>query len=819
MKVRVVALIAVTLLQLPLVGAIAARAGAFAPSLGTQTIDRIQGPDRTSAESTFGIKVAISADGLSALIADPTFGFGPQGVSTFGAVNVYTRADASSPWTPQGSLPQTPGLGEWFGTDVALSSDGMVALVRLNGFSGGAGNVQAFERSGSGWVGPQSVFQGANVDSIALDGDGTTAVIGALPPGAATPNDGIHVIDRNGATWTERQRVDQGSAVRANPDFGPNVAIASDGLTMVFSTHDNLLVATRQTAADDVGAPQPLSALLGDGQQAPGHFVSAIAITPDAGTIVATDMTVSPGKVGVWVRTSDGAWAYQQTLTGGADTALFGAATALSASGDRLVVGDPHFETNGDPAQIDAGRAFAYERRAGVWSDAETIDSPYAHAHEAFGLSVASDAAGTTLMVGSIDSVPAPFSSAYSWSTDTPAPDGSPDARDDAVTTTQDTAVDVRPLANDAANDLATTTYDTVSDHGGTVQVDNVTGVVTYTPPPMFVGTDDFSYTSCDDDPQPVCDTAVVTIHVDKWQLFDEVGTGAANVGPGVPLVGDFNADHRSDVLWYAPGAAQERLFRGASNGFSPMTAPSVNATFTPIVGNFNGDRSDDVLWYSPGAVREALWFGGASGFTSMPVSSVNATFTPIVGDFNGDMRDDVLWYPPGAGREALWLGAKTGFTSAPVSSVNGTFKPVVGDFNGDLRDDILWYAPGATREELWLGASSGFTHGAVSSVNATFTPVVGDFNGDHRDDVLWYAAGAGHEALWLGGMSGFISAAVPSITATYEPVVGNFNGDAYDDVLWVAPGGSELWRGGPSSFNRLAVRGMGSGYHAHSGD
>ena len=51
----------------------------------------------------------------------------------------------------------------------------------------------------------------------------------------------------------------------------------------------------------------------------------------------------------------------------------------------------------------------------------------------------------------------------------------------------------------------------------GTVTIDPVTGVATYTPDPDFNGTDTFDYVVCDDgNPLPsLCDTATVTIIVD----------------------------------------------------------------------------------------------------------------------------------------------------------------------------------------------------------------------------------------------------------------------------------------------------------------
>ncbi|WP_109300564.1 Ig-like domain-containing protein, partial [Aquimarina sp. AU474] len=93
--------------------------------------------------------------------------------------------------------------------------------------------------------------------------------------------------------------------------------------------------------------------------------------------------------------------------------------------------------------------------------------------------------------------------------------EGNPVAVDDTVTTTEDTPVTTgNVLDNDTVVDNATiTAFDVTSTNGGTV-VNNGDGTFTYTPPTGFVGDDTFTYTLCDDDTPPSCDTATVTVTV-----------------------------------------------------------------------------------------------------------------------------------------------------------------------------------------------------------------------------------------------------------------------------------------------------------------
>ncbi len=183
----------------------------------------------------------------------------------------------------------------------------------------------------------------------------------------------------------------------------------------------------------------------------------------------------------------------------------------------------------------------------------------------------------------------------------------------------------------------------------------------------------------------------------------------------------------------------------------SPLT---INGTYEPVVGDFNGDDRSDILWYAPGSAGDYLWTGKASGgFTSTP-TTINGTYVPVVGFFNGDGLSDILWYAPGSAGDYLWTGkASGGFTSTPTT-INGTYVPVVGFLNDDALSDILWYAPGAAGDYFWTNDGVGGFTSTPTTINGTYVPVVGDFNGDGLTDIIWYAAGSANDYLWTNASS-----------------------------------------------------------------
>jgi hypothetical protein len=90
-------------------------------------------------------------------------------------------------------------------------------------------------------------------------------------------------------------------------------------------------------------------------------------------------------------------------------------------------------------------------------------------------------------------------------------------ANDDAISTFQDVAVDVSVLLNDTdpENDLDLSSLVILTPPtNGNVSIDNVTGIITYTPNLGWFGVDTYTYTICDNGIPVLCDNATVTVTV-----------------------------------------------------------------------------------------------------------------------------------------------------------------------------------------------------------------------------------------------------------------------------------------------------------------
>ncbi len=183
-----------------------------------------------------GSTVALSADGTTALVGGS--GREPQRGTFVPEVSMFTRAGTT--WTRQANFTFAPTTWERPQTGLALSADGDVALVGEVGATGSpprrerrSGRALIFTRSGSEWtprgeplIPSGEVGEAEFGSSVALSGDGDTALIGA-------PNDNgvgaAWVFTDSASGWT--QDGEKITAAGAAVSFGKSVALSSDGQT------------------------------------------------------------------------------------------------------------------------------------------------------------------------------------------------------------------------------------------------------------------------------------------------------------------------------------------------------------------------------------------------------------------------------------------------------------------------------------------------------------------------------------------------------------------------------------------------------------
>ena len=253
-----------------------------------------------------GASVALSADGDTALIG------GPTDSSSVGAAWVFVRS--GSAWSQQGSKLVGTGAvnSSEQGTGVALSGDGNTALIGGPGDNSDAGAAWVFTRSGSTWsqqgsklIGAGAVNPSEQGASVALSSDGGTALIGG--PDDNGDAGAAWVFVNSGGTWIPQGSKLVGIGAVDPSEQGASVALSGDGDTAVIGGPDDNSQAGAAWVFVRSGSAwsQQGSKLVGAGAVDPSRQGATVAVSGDGGTAGGRGPRRQfPGGRGVGIRES-----------------------------------------------------------------------------------------------------------------------------------------------------------------------------------------------------------------------------------------------------------------------------------------------------------------------------------------------------------------------------------------------------------------------------------------------------------------------------------------------------------------------------------
>jgi|GEM_PF-1925105 len=354
-----------------------------------------------------GFAVALSADGTLALVGAPGATVNGQAL----AGKAYLYALSQRVWKRVHEFADPAGAGgDQFGGAVALSGDGGTAVIgapatAANNGGGAQGRAYAFTSASGAWTAhplpePGAAAVDAFGSAVAVSADGGVAVVGA--PGFGNNLGKAYAFKLGGGIGAPRELNDPATDA-GNARFGSAIAVAAGGGAVLIGAPTGVGTAYLFTGRGlDWSMSRQFANPVAD---IPGNFGASVALSADGGAalIGAPGASANPDNDGrgdgvgaayLFAR-SGGAWGAPAVLGDPAAARLenFGGSVALSGGAATAAVGALNA-----PA---SGAVFSFKRTGDGWSQVRKIKDPAPHADAgAFGNAVALSADGATLLAG-----------------------------------------------------------------------------------------------------------------------------------------------------------------------------------------------------------------------------------------------------------------------------------------------------------------------------------------------------------------------------------------------------------------------------------
>jgi hypothetical protein len=367
----------------------------------------------------FGDSVAISEDGTTAIVGKPFDSTSPN----FYNGSAYIFVKSGDTWVEQAKLDALDkGDFDNFGSSVAISDDGNTVLIGSPynaAVYSGQGAAYAFVRYGTDWYYTNKLISSDSSPSdyfgrsVALSGDGNTALIGApYQDSSGQSNNGAAYVFTTSSSWssyTQQQKL-LASDLDNGDSFGFSVALSTDGSTALIGanyefTSPNYYNGAAYVFVRSFGSWSQEAKLLASDIDSGDQFGQSVALSGDGNTaLIGAPYDASPPKYGVgsaYIFTrSFGVWTQEFKLAPSdlLDSDYFGWSVALSTDGTKALVS----AQNGELGSLsDAGSVYVFVKPSSTWTQQQKLFASKAlNNGDAFGRSVSISGDGNVGIVG-----------------------------------------------------------------------------------------------------------------------------------------------------------------------------------------------------------------------------------------------------------------------------------------------------------------------------------------------------------------------------------------------------------------------------------
>jgi hypothetical protein len=561
--------------------------------------------------------------------------------------------------------------------------------------SGGEWSQQGSKLVGTGAIG--SAVQGS---SVALSGDGNTAIVGGFSDNSSAG--AAWVFTRSGGVWNQQGSKLVGTGAAGSAELGSSVALSGDGNTaLVGGFNDNKLTGAAWVFSRSSSGiwSQQGSKLVGTGVAGFAEQGQSVALSADGNTAIVGGPGDNSNVGAVWVFTrSGGVWSQQGSKlvgTGAVGGAAQGRSVALSADGNTALVG-------GWSDNSSVGAAWVFTRSGGVWSQqgSKLIGSDAVGAASQ-GNSVALSAYGNTAIIGGNGDN---GSAGAAWPLASHvAHDFNGDARSDILW--RDTSGDVVLWLLNGSQIISSGGLGTIP--------------TTYS----IVGQRDFDGSGNADILWRDSNGDLALWVMNGLEVVPGLGFfGLVTPNWSIYGTGDLNGDGKGDILWRDTEGNLAVWFMNGSQLPTIASLGQVPMSWT-IVGD---DSRGNIFWHDTSGDYVVWHMSGTQLVQSISLGNVPLATWQIagLGDFNGDGYSDILWRDT-AGDVSIWF-LNSSFavqSTASLGNVPTTWSIAqIGDYNGDARTDILWIDTSGNLAIWFMNGDQIISSTALGNVGTMWT-------------------------------------------------------------------------------------------------
>ena len=197
----------------------------------------------------FGSSVSISSDGLTAIVG--AWGDDDNGSSSGSA---YIFKYANGEWTETKLTADDGASDDNFGRFLSITGDGLTAIVGAFKDDSNKGSAYIFEYANGSWTQTKLLASdGASGDyfgsSVSISSDGLTAIVGAYSDVENGSRSGsAYIFKYANGVWSQTEEL-LASDGATYDNFGYSVSISSDGLTIIVGAYSDVENGSRSGSA------------------------------------------------------------------------------------------------------------------------------------------------------------------------------------------------------------------------------------------------------------------------------------------------------------------------------------------------------------------------------------------------------------------------------------------------------------------------------------------------------------------------------------------------------------------------------------------